>query len=153
VLSHGHYDHTGGLAALLRQRADLPCGACPAVVERRYRERDGRHEFSGPEPGVFACRRPGPGHYSADPSEILPGVWTVGRIRERKYPEGRGKGHAVQREGSAGRSYDDDLSLLVYGDRAGVVLRLLPRRIAQLPWRRCTRCSIAGRSLSWAAPT
>ena len=124
ALSHGHYDHTGGLTALLRERPDLPVYAYPAVAERRYRERDGRHELSGPEPGVYALQGGmGETHYSADATEIMPGVWTVGRIRDREYPEGRGKGHAVQRDGRwMDDPYDDDLSLLVYGEKGPALL-------------------------------
>jgi 7,8-dihydropterin-6-yl-methyl-4-(beta-D-ribofuranosyl)aminobenzene 5'-phosphate synthase len=117
VLSHGHQDHTGGLAALLRQCPELPVWAHPAVVERRYGERERVRHMNGPELGVFALQGGlGQAHYSTEPAEILPGVWTVGQIHSRAYPEGRGKGHAVQRDGRwLDDPYDDDLSLLAFG--------------------------------------
>lgn len=36
VLSHGHYDHTGGLAAVLKRTVGLEVHAHPAALENRY---------------------------------------------------------------------------------------------------------------------
>lgn len=36
VLSHGHYDHTGGIAAVLQRAADLSVYAHPAALEPKY---------------------------------------------------------------------------------------------------------------------
>ncbi|MBN1758042.1 MAG: MBL fold metallo-hydrolase [Chitinispirillaceae bacterium] len=42
VLSHGHYDHTGGVGSLLELRKDLPVYCHPGVVIPRYsRQSDG----------------------------------------------------------------------------------------------------------------
>jgi 7,8-dihydropterin-6-yl-methyl-4-(beta-D-ribofuranosyl)aminobenzene 5'-phosphate synthase len=41
VLSHGHYDHTGGLAGVLAERPGLPVYAQPEVLSPRYSRRDG----------------------------------------------------------------------------------------------------------------
>ena len=42
VISHGHYDHTGGLAAVLRIRSGLPVYAHPAAFSRRWANHPGR---------------------------------------------------------------------------------------------------------------
>jgi len=52
ILSHGHYDHTGGLAAVATQRPGLPIYAHPAVFRRRWSHRPGKthREISCPHP-------------------------------------------------------------------------------------------------------
>lgn len=40
ALSHGHYDHTGGLVDALRTRRHLPVFAHPAALEPKYARRD-----------------------------------------------------------------------------------------------------------------
>ncbi len=42
VISHGHYDHTGGLRAVLRIRPGLPVYAHPAAFCRRWANHPGR---------------------------------------------------------------------------------------------------------------
>jgi len=40
VLNHAHYDHTGGLAALLKQAPGLPLFAHPDLFRERFSRRD-----------------------------------------------------------------------------------------------------------------
>lgn len=81
ALSHGHYDHAGGLAALLAVRAPLPVWAHPDIFLERYWRSD------------FELRPIGnPGHlpdlidqgavFSFDRAfrELSPGVWLSGEI-------------------------------------------------------------------------
>ncbi len=49
VLSHGHYDHTGGVARLLELRQDLPIYCHPGVLIPRYSR---RHEGSMKPVGI-----------------------------------------------------------------------------------------------------
>lgn len=52
VLSHGHYDHTGGLEEVLRRTGSIPLFLHPGAVARRFsRKQDGSvHEIGAPHP-------------------------------------------------------------------------------------------------------
>ncbi len=47
VLSHGHYDHTGGIAHVLERARDIEVYCHPGVVQPRYAVRDGKARFIG----------------------------------------------------------------------------------------------------------
>lgn len=51
ILSHGHYDHTGGLLAVLERmgRADVPVIAHPSITEKKYsyRKNTGSYHYAG----------------------------------------------------------------------------------------------------------
>ncbi|NPV09030.1 MAG: MBL fold metallo-hydrolase [Anaerolineae bacterium] len=123
VLSHGHTDHTGGLEALAPLLSRRPLVAHPGIFEER---------FSGPERRSIGMNRERQQvlehaflpRLSDQPTEVVPGVWTTGEIRQRPYPEGRGKLHVVKVGDSfAPDPYRDDLSL-VLKVRDGVVVLL-----------------------------
>lgn len=125
AISHAHYDHTGGLAALApRLRPETPLYAHPELTRARYARRSADAEpvsIGLPYPaetleGAVSLR------LSAGPQEIMPGLWTTGEITGRQEPEGRSDSHGVL-EGDAWRPdpYRDDLSLVAdQGD--GLVL-------------------------------
>jgi len=51
---------------------------------------------------------------SAEPVEVVPGVWTTGEITDRSQPEGRSRQHMVrQDEGWVPDPYRDDLSVVL----------------------------------------
>ncbi|MHB9031971.1 MAG: MBL fold metallo-hydrolase [Anaerolineae bacterium] len=114
VFSHSHYDHTGGLALLLAERPGLAVYAHPGVMRPRFSQGPGHlHPIGMPMPRVqFAALADL--RLSAEPAEVLPGIWTTGQIKERPEPEGRGKGHMVQ-EGDAWLPdpYEDDQALVL----------------------------------------
>lgn len=73
VLSHGHYDHSDGFPALLRENKSLKIYARPAVMQPQYAA-DGRYI------GLTDCLRGEFSHrfeLSDELREILPGVWLV----------------------------------------------------------------------------
>ena len=89
VLSHGHYDHTGGLASVLRRAVrDVRVYAHPHALLPKYRRGDGRttdvgmpadslQALSGPHCRLISSR---------ESKEVLPGVWSTGEV-PRRYPE------------------------------------------------------------------
>lgn len=55
ALSHGHYDHTGGLPALLRSGFSAPVYAHPDALQQRYAVRKGMHPRAIGLPSVLAA--------------------------------------------------------------------------------------------------
>ncbi len=115
AISHAHYDHTGGLPALLEHiRSGTPLYANADLFRERFSRREGelrsiglsltREELAA---RLTLC-------LGAAPQEILPGVWTTGEITSRPEPEGSSARHVV-REGEAFVSdpYQDDMALLL----------------------------------------
>jgi len=120
AISHAHYDHTGGLPALLGQlRSGIPLFANADLFRERFSQRNGLPKRIGlPLSGEELAN-----HFtlklSIAPQEIVPGVWTTGAIGERSEFEGRSKGHLMAAgDELVADAYRDDMALvLVTGDR------------------------------------
>jgi 7,8-dihydropterin-6-yl-methyl-4-(beta-D-ribofuranosyl)aminobenzene 5'-phosphate synthase len=114
AISHAHYDHSGGLGALLLRTGSVPLFAHPDVFCERFSQRDGRMAKIGPaftreelEPRVQL-------RLSDQPQEILPGVCTTGEITWRLELEGRSPRHVI-RDGDdwIADPYRDDMSIVL----------------------------------------
>jgi len=126
AISHAHHDHTGGLAALLeRIRPGLPLYAHPDLFRERFSQRQGEplaKQIGSPLAREALASRTTL-HLSAEPQEILPGIWTTGEISSRPEPEGRSAHHLVRTEtGWASDPYRDDISLVIAVDTGSVLL-------------------------------
>ena len=120
AISHAHYDHTGGLPALLgRVRPGTPLYANPDFFRERFSRRKGEPRSVGlsltrEELAARLALR-----LNSAPQEILPGVWTTGEITSRPEPEG-GSVYHLAREGDTfvSDTYRDDMALVLEtGDR------------------------------------
>lgn len=124
AISHAHYDHTGGLPALLERAScpSLPFYAHPGLFRERFARRGERPEFIGLPLAREALEAQTALRLSAEPQQILPGVWTTGEIASRPEPVGDSPHHLV-REGEVWVPdlYQDDMALVVEG-AAGLVL-------------------------------
>ncbi|MGI6357008.1 MAG: MBL fold metallo-hydrolase [Lentisphaeria bacterium] len=74
ILSHGHYDHTGGLAALAAAVPGLKVFAAPGVTQQRYSCHPGQpvRELTMPENCRQALETTAEHHETADFTEIAP---------------------------------------------------------------------------------
>jgi 7,8-dihydropterin-6-yl-methyl-4-(beta-D-ribofuranosyl)aminobenzene 5'-phosphate synthase len=114
VLSHGHWDHGGGLAWLANNGCrGLPLFAHPMAFERRIR----RAEFSDHDIGL---REPGGLKERfemvevTEPREILPGLWLTGEITRRHEEEAPDPRHLIDRgAGPEPDPFQDDLALFI----------------------------------------
>jgi len=124
VISHAHYDHAGGLPALLeRVRPGTPLYANPDLFRERFSRREGKPRSVGlsltrEELAARLTLR-----LSDTPQEVLPGVWTTGVITSRPEPQGRSARHLV-REGDAfvPDPYRDDMALVLETNNRLVLL-------------------------------
>ena len=83
VLSHGHYDHTGGLGDVLAAAPAASLCAHPAAFEAKYvRNADGTSREVGiPDAARRAVREhSGELRDTAGPTEVLPGVFVTGEV-------------------------------------------------------------------------
>jgi Metal-dependent hydrolases of the beta-lactamase superfamily II len=123
ALSHGHRDHTGGLAAFLERRPGLPIYAHPDVLRERFSWREGEMRAIGMTIPPEDLRRRADLRLSPEPQEILPGVWTTGEVTHRTEPEGRSPYHFVRGEaGWEPDPYRDDMSLVLETSRGLALL-------------------------------
>ena len=83
ALSHGHYDHTGALHMALRRSRRAKVYLHPAALHAKYsRQEVPPHRSIGiPRPDKLAVQSGGRDVvWTAQPSEIVPGVWVTGEI-------------------------------------------------------------------------
>jgi 7,8-dihydropterin-6-yl-methyl-4-(beta-D-ribofuranosyl)aminobenzene 5'-phosphate synthase len=122
AISHAHYDHTGGLPALLDQVAGIPLYAHPDLFRERFSRREKLKSVGLPLKRETLAQRLA-FQLSAEPTEILPGVWTTGEITDRAEPEGRSAHHLVRGlEGWEPDPYRDDMALVLETGKGLVVL-------------------------------
>jgi 7,8-dihydropterin-6-yl-methyl-4-(beta-D-ribofuranosyl)aminobenzene 5'-phosphate synthase len=122
ALSHGHYDHVGGLSDLLAHTPPhLPLYANPDLFRERFSRRKPGLKSVGMSIGREELAARFTLHLHAEPTEIAAGIWTTGEITDRPELEGTSEHHFVRGDGGFIRDpYRDDLSLVLETD-AGLV--------------------------------
>jgi 7,8-dihydropterin-6-yl-methyl-4-(beta-D-ribofuranosyl)aminobenzene 5'-phosphate synthase len=78
VLSHGHYDHTGGLPALLEQAREATLFLHPHAIAPKYSPRG---NIGAPCQNPQAIRQPIV--WTETPTAVAPGIWVTGPIPRR----------------------------------------------------------------------
>lgn len=114
VLSHAHYDHTGGLPAILSLKPGLPLYAHQDIFRPRYACRRGDYKSIGLHLTQENVTQLAKLHLGDTPVEVVSGLWTTGEIAERPEPEGRSAHHFVSDGGGwKPDPYLDDMSLVM----------------------------------------
>jgi len=124
VLSHGHYDHTGGLPPLLKKHPSLLVYAHPDIFGAKYRRKNGVYKYIGvpwsrqqmEQEGARFC-------LNRLPVELGPGIMLTGGIprREEKVP-GSGNFFLKTEAGMVADSLEDDQALVLESSAGLVVL-------------------------------
>jgi 7,8-dihydropterin-6-yl-methyl-4-(beta-D-ribofuranosyl)aminobenzene 5'-phosphate synthase len=114
AISHAHYDHTGGLEAVLPENPNLAMYANADVFRQKFSLHDGKYDASGFEKSQEEIVRRVEVHLSDAPMEIFPNLWTSGEITKRVEPEGRSNSHYIRVGGKwQPDPYRDDMSLVL----------------------------------------
>ena len=114
VLSHSHYDHTGGMEAILSRNENLRLIAHAGLFRPRYSLHKGDYKSIGMAVTEQDLAQRVKLTLSDVPVEVLPNLWTTGGIHERPEPVG-GSDHLFSGKdgGMQPDRYEDDLSLVL----------------------------------------
>ncbi len=114
AISHAHFDHTGGLEAVLLENPEVIMIANKDVFRSKYSLHDGKYEASGFEFSRDEYEKRTVIRLSSEPLEIFPNLWTTGEIMNRDEPEGRSARHYVREGGKfVPDPYRDDMALVL----------------------------------------
>lgn len=125
VLSHAHFDHSGGLLELLARTGPKRVLTGPGIFEAKYARRpDGREVFVGIPHRRELLESLGADFSAVEgPEELAPGAWATGPVPRRTDFESTEPMLFVRKEdGLAPDSVPEDQSLVVRTDRGGVVI-------------------------------
>jgi 7,8-dihydropterin-6-yl-methyl-4-(beta-D-ribofuranosyl)aminobenzene 5'-phosphate synthase len=124
VLSHGHYDHTGGLPFALSINPSARVYAHPDVFSQRFSIRNHvPRSIKMPEPAATVLRSQGARIVSVSrPTEVLPGVWVTGPIPRNNAFEDTGGPFYLDDEGRRPDPIDDDQAMWIDAQIGRVVV-------------------------------
>jgi 7,8-dihydropterin-6-yl-methyl-4-(beta-D-ribofuranosyl)aminobenzene 5'-phosphate synthase len=80
VLSHGHYDHTGGLKEIARRIDNAEIFAHPNIFDEKYVKRDEKYIRIGIPFDIGELKKSYKFHLEEEGTEIIKGVRTTGQI-------------------------------------------------------------------------
>ena len=127
MISHGHYDHTGGLPAVLKLKGSVPVYGHPGMFFERYWSKDGEKRYIGiPYRRPFLESLGARFQLNTGMVEVGPGVYLTGEIPRATPFEKSDANMTVHPPGADPIHPDpiqDDLSLIVDSDK-GLILIL-----------------------------
>lgn len=125
VLSHGHYDHSGGLVTALAFAPQAELYLHPAAAEEKYSVRpDGTTRSAGMPPEALKSirQRQRDPVWTRGPVEVCDGMLATGPIPRTAAFEDTGGRFTLDRDGQQPDPLVDDQTLLVEVDSGTVVL-------------------------------
>ena len=125
VVSHGHYDHTGGIFYVLQYaRKKIPVYAHPGIFQPRYSISGEQRRFAGiPHKQELLTALGAEWCFVDKPTEIIPGLWVSGRIpRNTDYETGDTRLVTCAADGVECQDTIEDDTSLFYADPRGLVV-------------------------------
>lgn len=124
AISHGHYDHAGGLMPLLSSCGPKEVLAHPGIFAHRFRVKDNGESLSiGIHQGRSELEAAGASFsLSAEFRQIVPGIWLTGEIPRLTPFETGDAGLFLDRDGLMTDPTTDDQSLAIETENGLVVL-------------------------------
>ncbi|OAT80771.1 MBL fold metallo-hydrolase [Desulfotomaculum copahuensis] len=112
VLSHGHYDHTGGLPAFLRLRGPVPVYAHPDLFASHYSLLQREHYIGVPFRRELLESMGADFIWVRQAQEIKPGLWISGTVpRTTDFEKGDGRLYMKRDGQKLPDPFADDMSL------------------------------------------
>ncbi len=124
LLSHGHYDHCGGVPLVVRRSPSTDVYCHPALTTPRYSIHNGvARSIAVPEPANAAIERfPHGVHWTEQAREIQPGVGVTGFIPRTTQYENTGGPFFLDPHGHQPDLIPDDLGLWIRTNKGLVVV-------------------------------
>lgn len=121
ILSHGHYDHTGGLNLFLSINTDATVFAHPHVFKTRYAVKPGKTPRNIGMPDLDK-KHENRFCFTSEPTQILPDVFVTGEINRRYDTREITAGFFFDPAGKNPDQVLDDQSLIINTSKGVVVL-------------------------------
>ncbi|MBN2328620.1 MAG: MBL fold metallo-hydrolase [Candidatus Omnitrophica bacterium] len=126
VISHGHYDHAGGLTAALHAAPNIAVYLHPAALHPKYSRKQGESQgrlISPPELSNNTISRLTPAlHFSKKPTPLCRGVLLTGEIPRRNDFEAPSDIFFLDKEGTQPDPLLDDQAMILETRRGVVVV-------------------------------
>ncbi|MDQ0286930.1 7,8-dihydropterin-6-yl-methyl-4-(beta-D-ribofuranosyl)aminobenzene 5'-phosphate synthase [Desulfofundulus luciae] len=123
VMSHGHYDHSGGMRDFLRLRGRLPVYVHPDFFALHYVSQP-REQYIGVPFRQEELESLGADFiFEQEPQQIAPGLWVSGEVpRKTTFEKGDSRLFSLENDNKVADPFRDDMSLYCVTDEGVVII-------------------------------
>jgi len=125
VLSHGHYDHTGGLEQVLKITGPIDVYAHPGIFEKKWLiTKNSKIDISNPFSKERLEELGARFQYTTEPTQLSATIWVTGQIKRHTGIESADSNLYVERDGvlTNDEILDDQAMYIVDPDGVNIIL-------------------------------